>query len=140
MNKIKSDAGVVTGDYRDKLSFNLAIVNYRDGKETVIFCPALDLCAVGSDLKVAEKEFKELMALYLEETEEFGTLKNDLERLGWQFEPTKISPPKITKLISSNPLFRKVLSSSSYTSRHKQVYLPAIFNGNNNPQYSSVGV
>jgi predicted RNase H-like HicB family nuclease len=71
----------------------------KQGDFYVAYCPALELSSYGKDEDEARKNFETEIAIFLEETEERGTLEKILLKLGWCLkglpEPRYVPPKKI---------------------------------------------
>jgi hypothetical protein len=79
---------------------NLAVFLVKEGDFMVAYCPALELSSYGETEKEAKIAFGDSLKIFLEDTEEKGTLVKCLLDLGWQIKnvPTpKYVPPKIGK-------------------------------------------
>ena len=77
------------------LSFKLPVTITKQGKRFVAYSPALDISTSGKSKKDAQKRFEELVALFLEEIVERGTLPDVLSELGWRKAQKKWSPPRV---------------------------------------------
>lgn len=73
----------------------LKVSLFRDGRDIIAYCPALDLCSCGKTEREAKKNFEECLKIYLDETIKHGTLEKDLLRLGWKkhTEDYSFEPP-----------------------------------------------
>lgn len=106
------------------LEFELAVIRFREDNWTIIYCPALNLNGYGKNVSEAEKAFASTLRIYLKDTVEERTLELDLEKLGWTKNELGVKPPSITRLISFNPDFRKILNTRVYVKNHKKIALP----------------
>ena len=76
-------------------SFKLPVTITKQGKRFVAYSTALDISTSGKSKKDAQKRFEELVALFLEEIVERGTLSDVLSELGWRRAQKKWSPPEV---------------------------------------------
>ena len=72
----------------------LTIAIYKEGKDFIAFCPALDLCAQGKSVKTVQKNFEETFDLFLGEIVKKGTLDQVLSDCGWKKETKSWVPPQ----------------------------------------------
>lgn len=70
----------------------------------MVYAPALDLVGQGKTIKEAQRDFEEVMDIYLEETLRKGTLEKDLLRCGWQKHQGSMQPPAVSKFPVSEKL------------------------------------
>ncbi len=79
---------------------SLYVVIFKEGKTYIACAPALDLVTQGTSVRDAEKNFDELVDIYLEETMSKGTLEQDLLRCGWRKHAGSIQPPRMSNFPS----------------------------------------
>lgn len=63
----------------------------KEGEFVVAYCPSLNLSSFGKDIEEAQSSFEEALEIFVEETQEMGTLEDVLLDLGWQIKKEKIS-------------------------------------------------
>lgn len=69
----------------------LKIAVYRESKQFVAYCPALDISTAGDTLEEAKKNFEELVRIFIDETIKMGTLDDVLLECGWK----KVKKPRL---------------------------------------------
>ncbi len=65
------------------MSYNLPVLIAKQNKRFVAYTPVLDISTSGKTKKDAQKKFKGLVRLFLEEIFEAGTVKDVLTELAW---------------------------------------------------------
>ena len=74
---------------------NLPVTIFKEGKSYVAYSPALDLSTSASTYKKAQTNFSEIVAIFIEELVEMGTLDIVLRELGWQKVKSNWQPPVV---------------------------------------------
>ena len=74
---------------------NLPVTIFKEGKSYVAYSPALDLSTSASTYKKAQKNFSEIVGIFIEELMEMGTLDKVLRELGWQKVKSNWQPPVV---------------------------------------------
>ncbi len=72
--------------------YTLPLEIFKEGKVYVAHCSALRLASHGRTRQGAERAFQEAAALFFEELQRLGTLKDVLRECGWERAPA--STPK----------------------------------------------
>ena len=82
--------------FKFQFTGKVGVVFFKEDDKIIAFCPSLDLTTCGKNESEAEKNFKECLKIYLEETIKHGTLEKDLFKHGWKPQPGKLSfiPPE----------------------------------------------
>jgi len=70
---------------------NLPISFYKEGRQFIAYCPALDLSSCGDTFAEAKKNLAEALDIFFAETVKMGTLEEVLIECGWK----KVSRPKL---------------------------------------------
>jgi len=70
---------------------NVSISFYKEGRQFIAYCPALDLSSCGETFEEAKKNFTEALDIFFAETVKMGTLEDVLVECGWK----KVSRPKL---------------------------------------------
>lgn len=91
----------------------LQVMLYKEGDFSVAYCPALELSSYGDNNKTAQSEFKNALAIFIEETMKRGTLEKELLSLGWALQ-------KIPKVIYDPPKLN--MSELLATKHHSELY------------------
>jgi len=76
-----------------KMSINLPVSVFKEGKDYIAFTPALDLSTSASTYEKAKERFNEAVSIFVEETTKQGTLGENLKNLGWKKVQKKWTPP-----------------------------------------------
>lgn len=74
---------------------SLPVTIFKEGKSYVAYSPALDLSTCASTYKKAQKNFSEVVSIFIEELIEMGTLEVILRELGWQKVKSNWQPPVV---------------------------------------------
>ena len=69
----------------------LPVEIFKEEKQFIAYCPALDISTSADTLAKVKKMFSELVSVFFEETLKMGTLEKVLEQCGW----TKATKPKL---------------------------------------------
>ena len=103
---------------RNALTVKLELLLIPEGDLFIAYCPALDLSSYGSTMDEAQSAFDEALELFLEDTEERGTLALVLLQLGWTLSKNDYQPPRtnLSRIMKLDP--QKVVS--------ERVKLPAL--------------
>ena len=64
---------------------------YKEGNQFIAYCPALDISTCADTFEEAQKNFVELLDIFINETVKMGTLEEVLLECGWK----KIIHPKL---------------------------------------------
>jgi hypothetical protein len=92
-----------------KLEGNLSLSFFKQDGCVIAYAPALDLSTYGSNEKEAEKNFAEMLDVFLSEFKDSRELEQLLQSLGWtKNQSTSWEPPKITQ--REVPLSKKILA------------------------------
>ena len=76
---------------RNILSAKLPVEVFKEGKQFVAYCPALDISTSAESLTEVRKMFTEMIDIFFEEVIKMGTLEDVLLQCGWR----KVSRPKL---------------------------------------------
>ena len=68
---------------KTKIRANIAVCFLKEQQTFIAYSPAVDLSTCGRTLAEAKKNFEEAFALFVEECEAMGTLREVLESCGW---------------------------------------------------------
>lgn len=94
-SKIKTD------NQHNVLELQLNVLVFQEGEYYVAFCPSLNLSTYGNSVGDAKDAFDDAMNIYLDYSNENGTLHQDLIKHGWQFgleNNKKVEPPSMVEL------------------------------------------
>ena len=73
------------------LSAKLYVEIFKEGKQFVAYCPALDISTSAETLIEIRKMFTEMVDIFFEEVTKMGTLEEVLSQSGWR----KVPKPKL---------------------------------------------
>lgn len=78
-----------------KLSAQLPVSVFKEGKYFIAFTPALDLSTSGKTYTQVMERFNEVIGVFFEELVKKGTTEEVLLNLGWQKIKSHWSPPSL---------------------------------------------
>ena len=78
-----------------KLSTQLPVSVFKEGKRFIAFTPALDLSTSGKTYEQVMERFNEIVEIFFEELMKKGTTEEVLLSLGWQKIKKHWSPPSL---------------------------------------------
>ena len=78
-----------------KLDVKIPISVLKEGKNFVVYSPALDLSSSGKSYKQALARFNEAVEIFFEEIIKRGTLEEALKELGWRKVRAQWEPPLV---------------------------------------------
>lgn len=78
-----------------KLSAQLPVSIFKEGKHFVAFAPALDLSTSGKSYEQVIARFNEVAEIFFEELAKKGTTEEVLLGLGWEKIKKHFSPPSL---------------------------------------------
>ena len=79
-------------------SCQLQVEVFKEDGQFIAYCPALDLSTCGKTFEQVQRRFEEVLALFIDDLEERGTLEEVLRSYGWKVKraPTpRWIPPKV---------------------------------------------
>ena len=76
---------------RNRISAKLHVEIFKEGKQFIAYCPALDISTSAESLAEVRKMFAEMVDIFLQEVIKMGTLEEVLLQSGWR----KVSRPKL---------------------------------------------
>ena len=124
--------GTITGTWRSgskEIKCKLPLIIFMDEGNHVFYCPSLDLSGYGATEDEASRSFNQVLSEYFKYTTNKGTLKSDLERLGWTLRKSvkkKAIPPTLGKLLETNEDFSRIFNKHDFRKIEKVISLPAI--------------
>ena len=107
---------------------NIPIISFREGKNLIYYCPALDLSGYGYTEKEAQESFGITLNEFFKYTIRKGTFYNELRRLGWQISRNKTKamiPPLIIDSLKHNPNFNEIFNNQPFKKLNAQIAMPA---------------
>ena len=78
-----------------KLSAQLPVSVFKEGKHFIAFTPTLDLSTSGKTYEQVMKRFDDIVELFFEELTKKGTTEEVLLGLGWEKNKKHIMPPSL---------------------------------------------
>jgi hypothetical protein len=79
---------------RDTIEVNVPLVKYKRGDIHICYCPVLDLMTYSKKESNLEKYFDETLDHFFEFQIERNSLKETLEKLGWNMQSRKMKSPE----------------------------------------------
>ena len=121
----------VEGSYQQgktHIRLNLDIIIFIEGKNTLVYCPPLDLTGYGSTELEARQSFETVISEYFRYTLNKNTLKTDLLKLGWKISSKSkpMEPPTLQKMLRENDNFSRIFNSYDFKKTNTPVEIPAI--------------
>lgn len=101
---------VKTAVPKNSLKIQLNILVFQEGEYYVSYCPSLNLSSYGHTIEEAKTGFDEVMTAFLEESNEDGSLYEDLIKNGWNLDfenNKKAEPPAMVDLDIPAGVLRK---------------------------------
>lgn len=112
-----------------KIKANLTLIGFKEGKTFLIYSPALDLTGYGSNEEEARQSFHIMFEGFIDYATKKGTLKNELNRLGWQIKGgakhPKFTQPNFAELLLNNKDLYSLIDKKDYKKFNNQVEIPA---------------
>lgn len=112
------------------VNVRLSFISFEDSGCKVIYCPALDLSGYGKTEEEARSSFETVLEEFFKYTIHKGTLKEELESLGWKRSGSKSSvrmaPPAISTLLDTNDDFREIFDKHQFTKTDESVHMPIL--------------
>jgi predicted RNase H-like HicB family nuclease len=84
------------------IKYRLAASIFKQNNVYVAYTPALDVSTYGKTTEEAQKNFEELVQVFLSEFDDERNLGNVLESLGWTKHKSSWSPPVEVKHIQQS--------------------------------------
>lgn len=116
MKKLLFTASVQSND-KVVMRANLDIFFFREGNNTIAYCPALDLSAAGNNIAQSKSEFAQVFAEYADDCIENNTLKEDLLAHGWVLQGNEYQSPSVTQMLIGNSTLREIIDTKNYQKR-----------------------
>jgi hypothetical protein len=120
--------GVVSGKIKTnnkEIKVRLSYILFKDGGQTVVYCPALDVYGYGADEEEAKESFKICMGEFFKYTLNKKTFEDVLSQLGWQKKSKKYTPPLFSSLLSKNKTLSEILNTRPFKKVDTSVPMPA---------------
>lgn len=88
-------------------SLQLKVNIIKEGKQVVIYAPALDISTVGNTEKQAKKRFDEMVKMYLKDIVDRKVVNEVLTELGWKQIPSTTKSPSqwMPPIVKSEDMF-----------------------------------
>ena len=74
-----NECQILMGPKTKKVNIQVQIIFIKEGNQIVAYAPALDLSTCGKTIEKANKRFREVLNIFLEEVIHMGTLDQVLE-------------------------------------------------------------
>ncbi len=109
---------------KGKVSLGLEVIIFKEEKQFIAYCPALELSAYGDNDKDVRIAFEETLNIFLDYTAKKGTLEKELIRIGWKKQPRKrheFLPPEIEELKNSDPYLNEIITTKKTNTIHQDL-------------------
>lgn len=103
----------------------LSIIQFKEGKNTILFCPALEITGYGATEIEAKKSFEITLQEFLRYTIKKKTLHKELERLGWTIKGKKIIQPEFSDLLLKNKDLHSIVDKKEFRKFDEVMEIPA---------------
>lgn len=114
---------------QNKIEGSLDIIIFKEDDTTIVYCPPLEVYGYGVDENEAHESFKISLAEFFKYCTNKNTLRNELERLGWQLKRSKskpMIPPSITELLTSNENLSRIYNNFDFRKTTTVVSIPEV--------------
>ena len=123
--------GTITGQWdrgNENIKCRLPLIEFKEGGNLIIYCPALDLSGYGATEEEARESFKTTLSEYFRYTVNKKTLARDLTRLGWTLRANlrkPCIPPSMVHLLENNEDFSRIFNNHDFRKTATTVDMPA---------------
>ncbi len=114
-----------------EITIDLHMLYFKEGKNDLVYSPALDLTGYGKSLREAKDSFETALDEFFRYTIRKGTIEEVLKDLGWGIRKSKrkgiqMSEPDIIKLITDNDYVGQIFRDNpDVRITRKEVIVPA---------------
>lgn len=108
-----------------RIKGTLSILQFKEGKNIILFSPALEITGYGLTETDAKKSFEVTLQEFLRDTVKKKTLRKELERLGWTFKGKKLIQPEFSDLLLRNKDLHSVLDRKEFKKFDEIMEVPA---------------
>ena len=105
------------GDEKTHISCKVPVILFSEDKNSIAYCPSLDLSGYGLTEKEAREYFEVVLEEYFTYTTRKKTLEKDLTKLGWVIKKSlkkKATPPSMSHLLENNADFSRIFTNHEY--------------------------
>jgi hypothetical protein len=108
-----------------RIEVSLSLIVFKDGDDTIAYCPALDVYGYGTTEIEAKKSFEISLSEFFRYTLNKGTLNSQLEQLGWKIKRnSRFTPPDFSILLNKNQDFKTIFNTKSFKKIDKGITIP----------------
>lgn len=104
---------------------NLSIIQFKEGKNIILFSPALEITGYGATELDAKKSFEITLQEFFRYTLKKNTLKKELERLGWSIKGKKLIQPEFSDLLIRNKDLHSIIDKKEFRKYDEIMEVPA---------------
>jgi len=108
-----------------RIKGTLSIIQFKEGKNTILFCPALELTGYGANEVDAKLSFEVTLKEFLRYTIQKKTLNKELERFGWIRKGKKIIQPDFSDLLLKNKDLHSIIDNKEFKKFNEVMEIPA---------------
>lgn len=114
-------------DKKNKVTFDLTIVSYKEGALHVLYAPSLDLFGYGKTEAEANDSFKTALEEFIRYTTIKKTLEQVMKQLGWEIKTKKhlFKAPSLSHMLQENKQFNEIFNNKEFRKYNEQVRVPA---------------
>ena len=112
-----------------KIEVSLDLITFKEDDTVIVYCPPLEVYGYGLDENEARESFKVSLSEFFRYCLNKNTLRQELQRLGWQLKKSKYKPmipPKITDLLTSNENLSRIYNNHDFMKTATSVSIPAV--------------
>ena len=112
---------------RTSIEVNLALLEFMEDDNFIIYSPALDVSGYGKTKAEALKSFEIGLEEFFSYTIEKGTFEKELIRLGWEFDRqrTKFKQPYFDELLRNREYLSQVVREKEFSKINSKYKIPA---------------
>lgn len=111
-----------------KVDADISLISFKEDGVVIIYAPALDLSACGTDIQDAKKSFAVALEEFFRYTVNKNTLLIELQKLGWKIKGGKKSPklssPDFSTLLNENKTFEQIVENKEFQKFTEKVSIP----------------
>lgn len=109
-----------------KVTVNVALICFQEGKNHIVYCPALELSGYGSSEDEAKKSFETVLEEYVRYATNKKTLEKDLQKRGWAVKKRKVVAPAMSEILKDNKDFQDIFDRHAFKKVDAPLEFPAL--------------
>ena len=121
----------IKGTYKTgkkKVDADISLISFTEDGAVIIYAPALDLSACGTDIQDAKNSFTIALEEFFRYTVNKNTLLGELQKLGWKIKGgkkhPKLSAPDFSTLLNENKTFEDIVENKEFQKFTERVRIP----------------